>query len=123
MDIRSYRDLKVWQKAMDLAADIFEATKPFPKHEQYGLVSQMRRAAISVPSNIAEGSSRRSRAEFIRFINIATGSLSELETQILLATRFDYLRSEHCSELLVKADEIGRMLFSLQRSLAETEAA
>ena len=123
MEVKSYRDLKVWQKAMDLAQAVFDVTKSFPKDELYGLVSQLRRAAVSVPSNLAEGSSRRSRGEFVRFINIASGSLSEVETQLLLATRFGYITQLQCESFLANAEEISKMLFSLQRSLTEKEAA
>lgn len=123
MEIRSYKDLKVWQKAMELAEAVFDTTKSFPKDELYGLVSQLRRAAVSVPSNIAEGSSRRSRGEFIRFINIASGSLSEVETQLMLAKRFVYITEVQCDVLLSSAEEISKMLYSLQRSLTEKEAA
>src|ERR1017187_5319400 len=87
----SFQDLRIWQESMDLAVEIYRATSDFPKHETYGLVSQMRRAAVSVPSNIAEGKGHRSDPEFVRFLFHARGSLLELETQILIARR---LRSE-----------------------------
>lgn len=108
---------------MDLAEAVFETTKSFPKEEVYGLVAQVRRASVSVASNLAEGSSRRSRGEFIRFINIASGSLSEVETQLMLAQRFGYMAPSHCTTLLGDAEEISKMLFALQRSLLEKEAA
>ena len=123
MEVRSYKDFKVWQKSMDLAEAIFEITKFFPKDELYGLISQLRRAGVSVPSNVAEGSSRRSRGEFIRFINIASGSLSEVETQLMLAKRFNYIAEAQCATLLSNAEEISKMLYALQRSLTEKEAA
>src|SRR5688572_15690116 len=91
--IRSYKDLIAWQKAMDLAALVYESIAGFPGDERYGLTSQIKRSAVSIPSNLAEGSSRRSTPEFLRYINIATGSLAELETQLLLANRLSYLSS------------------------------
>ena len=94
MKINSYRDLIVWQKAMDLAAEVHLLSKAFPRDELYGLTSQVRRAAISVPSNIAEGQARQSTAEFLNFLSYAQGSLAEVDTQILLAQRFCYVTSE-----------------------------
>lgn len=115
--VRSYRDLLVWQKSMDFVTAIYDVTRRFPKEEMYGLTQQVRRAAISVPSNIAEGSSRRSTQEFLRFINIATGSLAEVETQILLAEKLSYLTNNDSAVLLHQADEISRMLQGLYHSL------
>lgn len=86
-EIRSYRDLVVWQKGMDLVEGVYRVTKAFPKDEVYGLTSQIRRAVVSIPSNIAEGQSRMTSGEFIHFLGIARGSLAELETQIILAQR------------------------------------
>ena len=93
-EVKSYQDLIVWQKAMDLVTEIYRITKNFPKEEIYGLTNQMRRAAISIPSNIAEGHARKSRAEYIRFLSIAQGSRAELETQILIAVRLGYLADD-----------------------------
>lgn len=115
--IRSYRDLLVWQKSMDLLVEIYEVTKDFPKEELYGLSSQIKRAVVSVPSNIAEGSSRRTTREFIRFINIATGSLAELETQLIAAERLSFFSEEKKDILLYQTDEISRMLQGLHDSL------
>lgn len=92
MHIRSYKELIVWQKAMDLAEDVQRVSQRFPKEELYGLTSQLRPAAVSVPSNIAEGQARQSKAEFLNFLSIANGSLADVETQLLLAQRFGYLR-------------------------------
>lgn len=88
--IKSYQDLTVWQKSMELVAWIYELTQHFPKEEMYGLVSQMRRSAISIPSNIAEGYSRRHRQEYIQFVRIAFGSGAELETQLIIAKKLGY---------------------------------
>jgi len=121
--ISSYRDLDVWKLGMQLARDIYKATAQFPKQEQYGITSQIQRAAVSVPSNIAEGSSRRSTREFIRFVNIASGSVAEVETQLTLACDFGFLPEVILKQLLNDADVISKMLYGLQRSLTEKEAA
>jgi four helix bundle protein len=118
--VKSYRDLKVWQKAMDIAEAVHVHTIEFPKQEIYGLTSQLRRAAVSVPSNIAEGHNRDSTKEFLRFLAIAQGSLAELETQLMLASRFQYLSSDILASLLAQADEVGKMLRGLQHSLSES---
>lgn len=119
MSVESYRDLKVWQKAMRLAEDVYHVTESFPKSELYGLTSQIRRSVVSVASNIAEGSARRSTREFIRFINIASGSLAEVETQLILSQRLTYLQEDQLTFLLSQCDEVGKMLFALQKSLQE----
>ncbi|HQP91125.1 MAG TPA: four helix bundle protein, partial [Candidatus Omnitrophota bacterium] len=92
--VKSFKDLKVWKSSYQLALAIYEITKNFPKEEIYGLVSQMRRSSVSVPSNIAEGYSRKGRPEYVRFLSIAYGSLSELETQILLSKDLKYIDEE-----------------------------
>ncbi len=117
MSIKSYRDLKVWQLSMDLAELIYCLTESFPKHELYQLSSQMQRAAVSIPSNIAEGHARESTKEFLRFLSIALGSLAELETQLVLAQRRAYIDKEKLETTLGKTDEMGKMLRGLQKSL------
>lgn len=114
---RSYEDLKVWQKAVTLSKNIYRLTKKFPKDEIYGLTSQIRRSAVSVPSNIAEGCGRNSYGEFIQFLGIASGSLAELHTQLLIALDADYITQENLDDLLVQIKEIGRMLSGLKSSL------
>jgi len=116
-EVKSYRDLVAWQKSMALVSGIYEATKFFPKEEQFGLTAQLRRAAVSIPSNIAEGSSRRATKEFIRFINIANGSLAETETQLQLANDLGFLEEDSLNLLLEKTDEISRILQGLYNSL------
>jgi len=111
-----YRDLKVGQAAMLLAEEIYRLSARFPKHETYGLASQLQRSAVFPPSNIAEGHGRHSRKEFNHFPGIALGSLAELETQLILAQRLDYLTEEEISLALQNADEIGKMLKGLQKS-------
>ena len=113
--INSYRDLQVWQKARILVADIYRLTQSFPRDEQYGFTSQLRRAIVSVPSNIAEGGSKRSTKEFLRFLNIAYGSLSEVETQLYLAQDLNY--AADIEPLLEKTSELGKMLNALMNRL------
>jgi four helix bundle protein len=117
MDHRPHRKLVVWQKSMELVRDIYSATSTFPKTEEYGLSSQMRRAAVSIPSNLAEGAARKGNKEFKQFLNIAQGSLSELDTQVELAHMLGYMSSEKHSELMLKMTEISKMLFGLANSL------
>jgi four helix bundle protein len=117
--IRSYRDLDVWQRAMGLAKKIYVTTSRFPGDERFGLTSQMRRAAVSIASNIAEGHARSSTSEFIRFILIALGSVAELETQVILAADLKYLTEDKRQDVLEELDAIGRMLRALQKSLAK----
>ncbi len=92
-EIRNHKDLEVWKKSIDLVSNIYKITESFPNKELYGLTNQIRRAAVSVPSNIAEGAARNSKKEFIQFLYIALGSLSELETQIIIASRLEYLNN------------------------------
>lgn len=114
--MQGYRDLIVWQKAMNLVTAIYRLKRPFPKEELYGLTSQMRRAAVSIPSNIAEGHALKQTQAYSRHLAIASGSLAELQTQIEIAGRLGYLNRES-GEVLKLADEIGRMLAGLRKSL------
>ena len=116
-DMRGYRDLRVWQHAMDLVVKCYRATEKFPISERYGLTSQIRRAAVSIPANIAEGRSRRSPKEFIRFIRIAEGSEGELETLIELSDRLLLMPVDDSSELLKISTETAQMLRRLRESL------
>jgi four helix bundle protein len=109
----SYRDLRIWQEAVDLALDIYRVTAAFPKHELYGLTSQMRRAAVSISSNIAEGKGHSSDGDFGRFLFHARGSLLELQTQIVIASGLDYLTKEKAGSLTQNTDNIGRGLNGL----------
>ena len=106
----SHKDLILWQKALDLAVAVHEVSAAFPKSEIFGLVSQIRRAAVSIPSNIAEGSARRTTREFIAFLHIARGSMAEVETQLLLAQRTGYVSNERLTVLQVRLDEVGRIM-------------
>ena len=114
-----YLNLLVWQSAMQIAEDIYRLTEKLPKHEMYSLTNQLRRAAISVPFNIAEGHGRNSPKEFNHFLDIALGSLSELETQLLLAIRLTYFEENQLSTLLKTTDETAKMLQGLKKSLIQ----
>jgi four helix bundle protein len=119
MSIQNYRDLVAWQKAMDLAEAVYRATANFPPDERFSLTQQLRRASVSIPSNIAEGHSRRSTADFLRFLHIAYGSRAELETQVLLAERMNYITDAQRDALLSSAEEVGRVINGLAKSLKE----
>lgn len=115
--ISSYRDLRVWQDGMQLAEDCYRFTSTLPREEMYGMSSQIRRAAASVPANIAEGYGRDNRGNYIHQLRIAQGSLKELETHLLLAARVDLASDDGVAALLEKGDALGRMLRSLIRAL------
>jgi four helix bundle protein len=120
MPVQSYRQLIAWQKAMDFVAAVYKTTRMFPKEEMYGLTSQLRRAAVSIPSNIAEGQGRQTTGEFRQFLGHARGSLLETETQILLCERLDYLDSKTAEMLIGHAAELGRILNGLMNSLEKS---
>ena len=112
-----YRDLLVWQKGIALAKLVYAMTAIFPREEKFGLVSQMRRAAVSIPSNIAEGQARHTTGEFVQFLSNAEGSVAELDTQLVLSEGFRYCEARTAGELHEKLDELRRMLNSLRRRL------
>ena len=113
MQVNGYKDLIVWQKAIDLSLEVYRLVKLLPKIETYGLADQMRRAAVSIPSNIAEGKGRNSAREFVHFLSIARGSQKELETQIYLCTRLEYFTEEDASTAFNLCEEVGKMLNAL----------
>lgn len=119
MSVRDFRDLVAWQKAMDLVVLVYQGTASLPKEEIYGLTAQMRRAAVSIPSNIAEGHARRTTPDFLHFLSIARGSLKELETQVLIARRLDFINEKQESELTGLTAEVSRIISGLTRSLKE----
>ena len=112
-----FKDLIVWQKAMDLVTEVYRTTDSFPKREVYSLTDQIRRAAVSVPSNIAEGQAHFSKAEFSHFLRHSAGSLAELETQILIAERLEYTGRDQIQALLKLVIEVGKLLNGLINSL------
>lgn len=113
---QTYRDLEVWQRNMDSVVQIYELTKLFPREEQFGPTNQIRRAAVSVPSNIAEGQGRLHEADFLRFLSIARGSLTETETQLWIAVNLKYVSKEQAQEAWTLAQQVGRLLHGLIRS-------
>jgi four helix bundle protein len=115
----SYRDLDVWQKAMDVVVECYKITKTFPKNETYGLSSQLQRAAVSIPANIAEGRERQHKKEFIQHISIEYASLAELETHIQITERLNFFDKKRANQLLDKTSELGRMLNGLRNALAK----
>lgn len=119
--ISSYRDLLVWQKSMDLVVSSYDIAKRLPHQENYGLISQIQRAAVSTPANIAEGHGRRHRGDYLHHLSMARGSLLELETHLLISVRLAYVQSEDIEAVLGLADEVGRMISGLiQRLRAKT---
>ncbi len=118
-EVRRYRDLVVWQKAVQWVDAVYSSTRDWPAEERFGLTSQVTRAAVSVPSNIAEGCARRTTADFLRFLSIARGSLAEAETQLIIGARRRYLSEAQETSLLEAADEISRMLSGLIAKLEE----
>lgn len=112
--MQSYRDLKVWQKSFDLARHVYALTEKLPNSEKFGLRSQIQRCAVSVPSNIAEGQQRNSQKEFVQFLSVARGSAAELSTQLLLIQEIYKINTE---ELVLKTEEIQKMLYALQSKL------
>jgi four helix bundle protein len=115
---KHYKELLVWQKGMTLAKLVYKLTMRFPADERYGLVSQLRRAAVSVPSNIAEGQARRSTSEFLQLLSIAEGSLAELETQLILSTELSFVQQAELEPCLKEIDELQKMLVALKRKSA-----
>jgi four helix bundle protein len=114
----SYEDLIVWQKSITFVKETYRLTQGLPLEEKFGLISQMRRAAVSIPSNIAEGHARHTTSEYIRFISIAEGSLAELKTQLIISIELEFCKKEEVENLLKLGEEIRKMLNALRRSLA-----
>lgn len=122
MSITTYRDLLVWQRAMDLVDAVYRLTRGFPREEVYGLTSQVRRAAVSVPSNIAEGHGRQTQRHFLHFLSIARGSIKELETQVLIAKRLGYVDEDQSTKVLELTDQVSRLTTGLMNSLRKKES-
>jgi four helix bundle protein len=116
-EIKSHRDLVAWQRSMDLVTAAYRMTSDWPREELYGLTSQVRRAAVSIPANIAEGCGRENLGSYIHFLKIAQGSLKELETHTEIGVRLGYLDAPQCQALLSDADAVGKILYKLIRSL------
>ncbi|KAB2662972.1 four helix bundle protein [Brucella tritici] len=120
MAINSYRDILVWQQAMELVTAIYKSTETWPKEEIYGLTSQVRRAAVSVPANIAEGYGRDTRGSYQQFLRIAQGSLKEVETHLLIAERLGFIESAKMGPIMAMSESVGKLLRLLIRKLSET---
>jgi len=121
--IQSYRDLEVWQKSVELANDLYALTRRFPPSERYGMVDQIQRSGVSIATNIAEGWGKSGSGNYLNALSHARGSLRELETLLLIAHRVGYVKAETYRTLCARTDEIARMLFSLSRSVARSEAS
>lgn len=121
--MKSFRELRVWQKAMDLVETVYSLSQDFPKQETYGLTSQVRRAAISIPSNIAEGHTREHLKEYLHHLSMAQASLAEVETQLEIATRLEYLAVHRFSELSPEISSLGKQLYALRNALLRTSSA
>ena len=117
MEIKNYRDLRVWQNGMDLVVTVYEVSEKFPSRELYGLMSQVRRAAVSVPSNIAEGHTRESTKEYLYHLSIAQASLAEVETQIEIAFRLKYCSQEELNRIQTNCTSLSKQLYSLRNAL------
>ena len=119
MAVKHYRDLTTWQKAMDLAVEIYRISSKFPADERFGLTNQIRRAAVSIPSNIAEGQGRGAGSEFLYHLRVSNGSRQEVETQLLLADRLGFISPPACLPILDHIAELGRLHSGLYRSIEE----
>jgi four helix bundle protein len=117
--MHKYKDLRIWQLSMVLAEDVYRLTENFPRTEMYGLQSQLRRSAVSVASNIAEGAGRNGPREFNQFVGIASGSLAELDTQLQLATRFGFLDKEDIEDVEMNIDVLQKMMYNFQQQLRQ----
>lgn len=115
--MHNLKELKIWNKAIDLSVGVYQATSNFPKEEMYGLTSQIRRSAVSIPSNISEGAGRNSKNEFIHFLGIANGSSYELQTQLIISNKLDLIKDEILQPLLQEIDEIQKMNYKFQNTL------
>ncbi len=115
--MHNIKDLKIWNKSIDLAIKVYDVSAKFPADERYGLISQIRRCAVSIPSNISEGAGRNSNKEFLQFLGIANGSSYELQTQLVITERLGFVDTIICNELLESIDELQKMNFNLQKSI------
>jgi four helix bundle protein len=114
-----FKELKVWQKSIDIVVDVYRLTANFPQNERFGLTSQIQRASVSIPSNIAEGAGRNSKKEFNQFLGIANGSSFEIETQLTVAYKLGYISEENLNSITPKINEVQNMIFKLQKTLIE----
>ena len=118
--MENFKRLSIWKRSLNLATEVYKLTSDFPKKEIYGLTSQMRRSAVSISSNIAEGAGRSSRQDFARFLNISYGSACELETQLIISNKLGYLSEENMADVMTELDEIQKMIFVLELKKRKT---
>ena len=116
--MHNFKDLRVWQTAIELTTEIYALLSTFPPEEKFGLISQMKRAAVSIPSNIAEGAGRNSNKEFKHFLSISLGSLFEIETQLIIANRLDLIDAKSTEEVNTKISSLQRMIFALEKTIS-----
>ena len=115
--MHDYKKLKVWNEAMDLVTEIYHLTKKFPQEEKFGLTSQINRSSVSIPSNIGEGAGRNSNKDFSNFLSFANGSSFELETQLLIAKKLNYIKDEDLNQIMNKIDKVQKMIYNLKQKL------
>jgi four helix bundle protein len=115
--MHNFKELKIWNRSMDMVVEVYKATAKFPNEEKYGITAQIRKSAVSVPSNIAEGAGKNSDRDFVRFLSIAQGSSYELQTQLILSQRLGFMEKESCNALVNDISEIQKMNYRFQESL------
>ena len=115
--MHNYKELKIWKKSMDLVQNVFQLTASFPNSEKYGLIDRIKRRSISVPSNIAEGAGRTTNKDFSRFLSISRGSLNELNTQLIISCRLNFIENDQLNELEIKINEIQKMIYKFNQGL------
>ncbi len=115
--MHNFKELKIWNRAMDMVVEVYKTTEKFPSEEKYGITSQIRRSAVSVPSNVAEGAGKNSDKDFVRFLSIAQGSSYELQTQLILSQRLGFINKDNCDAIVNDISEIQKMNYRFQESL------
>ena len=115
--MHNFKELKIWQKALELSVDVYKVTALFPKEDKFGLISQIKRSAVSIPSNIAEGAGRNSVKEFLYFLSVANGSSYELQTQLLISNKLNFLKDDLLESMLIELNEIQKMNYNFQKTL------
>ena len=122
MALRSFRELRVWQLGMEMVEEVYKITRGFPRHEAYGLGGQMQRAAVSIPSNVAEGYARQHRKEYLQHLSVSRASLAELATQIEIAARLDYVSPDKVARVLEKVESLDKQLYTLRNRLSKSKS-
>ena len=117
--MHNFKELKIWSKALELSVSVYKVTSSFPKEDKFGLISQIKRSAVSIPSNIAEGAGRNSEKEFLYFLSVSNGSAYELQTQLLISNKLNFLKDEVLDSMLKELDEIQKMNYNFQKILKQ----